>query len=116
MKKILTICHFGENRSKYLASILKNKNYDVKYKGVKSKTNQLTQKDVDWADKIIIVRDVLKEMFLKKFDPKKKEIITLDIIDNPESIRGKSDFVWNKYQEKNVYPEIEKQIKKYLPL
>jgi len=116
-KKVLCVCHFGKNRSKYLANFLKEKGYETKYGGISDEQgNIVKQEDVDWADVIIVVRDVLKQIFLKNFKVKNQKLITLEVIDNPDFLKNNSEFVWEEYQETHTYPEIKRQIKEFLPL
>ncbi len=109
--KVLTICAKGMNRSRYLAEYLKNLGYQTRYGGVESyekipgeAPNQVQQKDVDWADVIIITRKRLKPIFESLFKTKKR-ILLLDIPDLTHI--GKS---------KETREILEKEIKHYLPL
>jgi len=116
-KKVLCVCHYGKNRSTFLAEFLTKKGYDTKFGGISGKEgNLIKQKDVDWADVIVVVRDVLKGMFLEKFSVGDQKVIALEVIDNPKSLKCNSDFVWAEYQELHTYPELKKQIKEFLPL
>ena len=66
--KVLCVCAKGRNRSKYLASYLKRKNYLTRFRGIEYEIdpnieNKILQSDVDWADIILIVRPRLKKLF-----------------------------------------------------
>src|SRR3989338_10342547 len=88
--RILCICAVGTNRSKYLASYLKKKGYSTRFGGVsyreEGKYNPLKQKDVDWADILIIVRKKLLKIFKKKYKFYNKRIIVLDVTDSKDRI------------------------------
>lgn len=116
---ILTVCHFGKNRSKYLAEYLREKGYGSDFKGVGDVSqNPVTQKEIDWADVLVFVKPEIQAEFFRKFDkPKNKKVICLDVEDRtsvlcPKPLRGES---WIDFQRNCVYPELKRQIDKYLP-
>ncbi|MFW6233108.1 MAG: hypothetical protein ACOC3Z_00425 [Nanoarchaeota archaeon] len=114
MKKpnVLCICAKGMNRSRYLSEYLKELKYKTKYGGVEGykkelgkAPNQITQKEINWSDLIIITRKRLESIFKKLFNIKDKRILVFDIPDLTE------------YGESNKTKEIlKKTIKPYLPL
>ncbi|MBD3355411.1 hypothetical protein GF361_05545 [Candidatus Woesearchaeota archaeon] len=117
--KILVVCTQGENRSRYLAKYLKKKGYDADYAGINPKgINPITQKKVGLADMIITVRKHIKEKFLKRFKPVEKEIINLEVKDNPKRFSKEAERLaeksWSEFQKKYVYSELRKQIEKHL--
>lgn len=124
--KILCICLVGLNRSRYLASYLKNKGYKTRYGGICRRIidcyviNSINQKDVDWADIIIVTRKKFKPRLKKRYKIKDKKIISLDVRDSKRYIikkypeLKKLDF-W-ALQKKWTYPQLRKAIKPYLPL
>ena len=122
--KVLTVCALGRNRSKYLASYLKNKGYLTRFGGVHDKNlgfyNPIKQDDIDWADFIIITRKRLGSIFKKKFKVGKKEIILIDVTDSKRIIGekypdlGKLDYL--TFQKKWTRPKLREAIKPYLPL
>ncbi len=126
MKKprILVICSMGLNRSKYLASYLKNKSYKTRYGGIgridKKAHNPFKQKDIDWADLIIVVRKRHKPLLKKYYNLNGKRIIVLDVTDSRRLVGkkfpklGKLDF--EAFNNKWTYPQLRKAIKPYLPL
>ena len=125
--KILVICAKGLNRSKYLASYLRRKGYPTKYGGIEPfeeperKWNPISQKKIDWADIIIIVRKRLHKLLRKKFKAKYKKIIVLDITDSPRLIPKefsnlKKKLDYKAFQKRWTYPQLRKAIKPYLPL
>ena len=71
--KILCVCAKGMNRSRYLAKYLRGKGYSTTHGGIEPfknpewKWNPLTQKKIDWADFIIVVRERLVGDLKKKF-------------------------------------------------
>lgn len=125
-KKILVICAKGLNRSKYLASYLRNKGYRTRFGGIEGFRNKeqapnpISQKDVDWANVIIIVRKRLKSKFKKKFQTNRKRIITFNVTDS-RRLLPKKYFYLKEASEKRFdkewrKPQLRKAIKKYLPL
>ena len=123
--KVLCVCSKGQNRSKYLANYLRRKGYSTRYGGLEINRdyplNQkfVTQKDVDWADLIIITRKRLKHLFNKKFRSDKK-IIFLDVTDSkrliPEKYAHLREVSHNEFQKKWTRPQLRKEIKQHLPL
>ncbi|MGD9276798.1 MAG: hypothetical protein PVJ67_06525 [Candidatus Pacearchaeota archaeon] len=94
-QKILCICAKGQNRSRYLSEYLKSLGYESRFGGVEGydKTpgkapNPVEQKDVDWADLIIITRKRLEAIFNQLFKTNKK-ILVFDVPDLTPS--GKFD-------------------------
>jgi predicted kinase/predicted protein tyrosine phosphatase len=122
--KVLCICAVGVNRSKYLAEYLEKKGYLTKYGGVDYRKeynyNPLKQKDVDWADIIIITRKRLKSIFKKEYNSKGKKIITLDVTDSkrliPDELSYLRELEHEEFQNKWTRPQLRKAIKPYLPL
>lgn len=125
MKKILCVCAKGQNRSKYLADYLRRKEYLTRYGGLEinkeESINQrlITQKDIDWADIIILVRKRLKQLFKKKFKCKKK-IILLDVTDSkrliPQRYAYLRELSHTEFQKKWTRPQLRKAINRYMPL
>ncbi len=82
--KILAVCTYGQNRSKYLAEYLRSKGYDAEYGGVKQASfNSLTQDKIDWADTIVFANRKIEEKFSEQYNHKDKKSITLDVSNNP---------------------------------
>lgn len=123
---VLCICAKGMNRSKYLAKYLKEKGYFTKWGGVEPyekpeyEWNPVSQKEVDWSDVIIIVRERISKIFKDKFNTKNKRIIVLDVSDSPRLIpeEFKELRVLNhkEFNQRWTYPQLENAIKPYLPL
>ncbi len=95
------------------------KGYHTDYDGVNPEGfNPLNQKKVDWANIIITVREHIKDKFLDRFEPKGKNIIHLEVIDNPKRFPEKAQKLaekdWFAFQEKYVYSELRKQIEEHL--
>lgn len=126
MKKILCICAKGLNRSKYLALYLRRKGYKTRYGGLEPyeenpnwNWNSTNQKDIDWADTIIIVRKRLENVLKKKFKVSKtKKIIVLDVTDSkrllPKEFSKLKKLDYHEFQKKWTYPQLRKAIKRYL--
>lgn len=113
--KVLVICNHGKNRSTYLAEYLRNKGYSVITAGALNDGN-LGEK-IQASDTIIIVHSSVWEN-LKDLDLSQKRVIELDVEDRPEKILGieLDGDPWDEFQKEYVYPELEKQMDKLLPL
>jgi predicted protein tyrosine phosphatase len=122
--RVLCICAVGVNRSKYLAQYLRGKGYSTRYGGVDYKWNEganpIDQKDVNWAEVIIITRKRLKPALRKKFKIKNKKIIVLDVTDSkrliPEKFAHLRELDHHEFQKKWTRPKLREAIKPYLPL
>jgi len=117
---ILIICDWGKNRSKYLADYLKQKGYETKFGGVYPQSpNPVTQDTVDWSHVIIFVKPEIEKYFFQHFVTNNQKIITLDVEDRMEILAPDKQNLtaeeWTEIQQKQVYPELERQVEKYLP-
>jgi len=118
---VLIVCNWGKNRSAHLASYLQKKGYEVKFGGINPECdNPVTQGMVDWGDILIFVQPQTKKGFLERLRVDEQKMITLDVEDRIEILvpnkKGLTGEEWVKIQQERVYPELEKQIEKYLPL
>ena len=121
--KLLCICAVGINRSKYLASYLRRKGYSTRYGGIdyrnEGEFKPVKQKDVEWADIIIIVRKRLVKILKKKFKLGKKKLIVIDITDSKRIVSKKYPELIKlnhlNFQKRWTYPQLKKAIKPYLP-
>jgi|SaaInlStandDraft_5_1057022.scaffolds.fasta_scaffold11204_3 hypothetical protein len=115
--KILTMCAFGKNRSRYLAEYLEKKGYDTDFAGVCQDHDEVQEK-IDVADVIIAVHPDIKEQLQLWYDVKQKMIIGLNVEDRPEVVlpEGKTldGEAWGDFQEKEVYPILIKDIEERL--
>jgi predicted protein tyrosine phosphatase len=124
--KILCICAKGINRSRYLAAYLRRKGYSTRSGGVepyenpKYKWKPTTQKQINWADIIIVIRKRLISIIDKKFNIKNKKIIILDVTDSkrliPDEFKELKNLDLHEFNLKWTYPQLRKAIKQYLPL
>ena len=124
--RVLCVCRMGQNRSKYLAKYLKGKGYNTRYGGVghgridKIAHTPINQKDVDWADIIIVVRKPLNKYLKKEYKVSKKKIIVIDVTDSRRIIGEKfpelAELSREELNKRWVYPQLRKAIKPYLPL
>lgn len=121
--KILSICAVGINRSKYLSLYLRKKGYSTRYGGIdyrnEGEFKPVKQKDVEWADIVIVVRKRLVKILKKKFKLEKKKLIVIDVTDS-KRIAGKKYPELLKlnhlnFQKRWTYPQLRKAIKPYLP-
>lgn len=109
------------NRSKYLADFLVKKGFIADSAGILPETKNLaTQKRVNESDILIFVMPRIREKFLKQFKIGKQEIITLNVEDRLDILcPDKTGIIpadAQKIYETLVYPELRKQIAKYIPL
>ena len=147
--KVLIICSMGVNRSRYLASFLNKKGYNTRYGGLgierklatylrrkgydierkgkflnhviyKKAYNPLKQKDIDWAEVIIVVRKKHRPLLKKRHGLKGKRLIVLDVTDSKGRIEKKfpelAKLNYAQFNNKWTYPQLRKAIKPYLPL
>lgn len=116
--KILVLCAFGKNRSRHLAGYLKSLGYDTDFAGTIQNTES-TQDKINEADILITVHPSVFNALEHNFYSEGKRIIKLDIEDRPEMLLSSKERLdgqnWINFQERFVYPEIEKQINEYLP-
>jgi len=122
-KRVLCVCSKGLNRSKYLASYLRNKGYSARFGGVEygmEKSKLINQKDIEWAEIIIVVRKRLERILKNKYKTKGKRIIVIDVTDSkrliPKEYAHLKDLDYEEFQKKWTRPQIRKVLKKYLPL
>ena len=114
------------NRSKYLAMYLRKKSYSTKFGGVEPYDNPeypwnpTSQRDIDWAEIIIIVRKRVLPKLKKKFELSNKKIIVLDVTNSkrliPEEFKDFRELDHGDFNEKWTYPQLRKAIKPYLSL
>jgi predicted protein tyrosine phosphatase len=126
--KVLCACAKGLNRSPYMARYLKRKGYSTRYGGVENapgvksrrKPKLIIKEDVEWADIIVIVRKRLVSLFKRKFRPKGKKVIVLDVTDSkrliPKEFARLRLIHFKEFDKKWTYPQLRKAIKPYLPL
>ncbi len=126
--KVLCLCAKGRNRSWYLADYLNQRGYLTRFGGIDDGDGNpkyaiikpITQKDVNWADIIILVRKRLTDIFNRKFKNNDKRMIVLDVSDQKAMLP--SEFAHLKelddldFQITWTYPQLREAIKPYLPL
>jgi hypothetical protein len=103
--------------SAYLKEHLNGLGYqDVNAIGVNTKTADSKRK-IREAEVIICVHEEIKDLLEENFTVNAERLICLDVTEQPESAskrtRGEE---WIEYQRDYVYPALEAQIKKHLPL
>ena len=124
--KILAICSKGQNRSKYLAQYLRKKGYSTRFGGAEGDDDPkkfwkpITQKQIDWADVIIVVRPRLKNVIKKKFKVGKTKFIILNVTDSkrliPSEYSHLKELDYVAFQKKWTRPQLRKALKPYLPI
>lgn len=117
---ILIFCHYGMNRSRYLAEYLIEKGYkDVEFAGIKDPDYAKIQRAIDRADIMITVSGDVNRRLRESYHVEGKRMIELDVEDRPEIVlpahiplQGDE---WWEFQKGYVYPELKKQLDEYLP-
>lgn len=114
---ITIICPHGRNMSQYLKQYLMKKGTQANAVGMHFKNASTVQK-IKNAKTIICVHKDVQKSVEKLFDLTSKQVICLDVSDEPHSDKTKplTGELWVEHQHTYVYPELERQIKKYLPL
>ncbi len=108
--KVLCICQFGMNRSRYLAEYLATLGYDTFYGGVRER--EVLQEKINKADILVSAApDVTDD--LHTFNLGDRKVIALDVDDKTNSLTGDD---WCNFQSTSVYPRLKAQIDKHLPL
>jgi predicted protein tyrosine phosphatase len=111
---ILVLCSYGRNRSAYLASFLKRRGYrHVEYGGVDIESHIAIVRKLAAADVVITVHGKIANALRKGFDLAGKRIVELDVDDSTTNLSGVR---WTEFQKRHVYPKLEEQIERYLPL
>jgi predicted protein tyrosine phosphatase len=79
--KVLFICNQNQNRSKTAENLFKNK-FETKSAGLYNE-KPVTERQIEWADKIIVMEDSQRSEISKRFPKQylKKQIISLNIPD-----------------------------------
>jgi hypothetical protein len=117
--KVLVLCTHGKNRSRHLAEYLSIKGYEASYAGVGGGRTPELLRLIDEADVLVTVHPAVKES-LQASDYDGKRLIELDVEDRPEMAhpdkRPLQGEEWIRFQELHVYPKLEKQVDKFLPL
>lgn len=118
---ILIFCHYGMNRSRYLAEYLVEKGYkDVEFAGIKDPEHRKIQSAIDRADIIITVVNSVRDALHEQYQLDGKRMIDLHVEDRPEIVLPGTLHLlgdeWLQFQRGYVYPELKKQLDEYLPL
>ena len=117
--KILVLCAYGQNRSRYLAEYLATKGFETDFDGVKN-DEEAVQAKINWAETIIAVTHDIHERALVDFDFKGKKLFALDVDDRPEKLLPAGKVLtgddWVNFQERYVYPKLIEQANKALKI
>lgn len=118
---ILIFCHFGQNRSRYLAEYLIGLGYtDVVFAGIKDPDQEKIQKEIDQADVIIAVPNHVCDELRRTYQLHDARLICLQVEDRPEMIlpdhRHLEGEEWTAFQQEYVYPALKAQLDRHLPL
>lgn len=118
--KILILCAYGQNRSKYLAGYLSTKGYETDFDGVNNENKEAVQEKIAWADTVIAVTRDIHEQAQANFDFTEKKVLALDVDDRPEkcflSLPILTGDEWVEFQHLHVYPKLTEQVNKVLGL
>lgn len=116
-QKVLIVCSNGRNRSRHLKEHLRDQGIASFAMGMNNK-NRDAKRRVENAKFIICVHPEVEEVFRENHKIKEQVVICLDVDEQPTSAETAGKRVtgeeWTQYQEEYVYPELEKQIKKYI--
>ena len=118
--KILVLCAYGQNRSRYLAEYLATKGFETDFDGVKNEDKETVQAKIAWADAVIAVTHDIHEKALASFDFTGKKVFALDVDDRPQkgflSLPILTGDEWVEFQAQYVYPKLIEQANKILNL
>lgn len=116
---IVVVCPTGKNRSLFLKEHLSTKGYNAHAIGINDTYIDVARK-IRKAKVVICVHSSLEEELLEKFNLSDKVFIKLEVDDKPgaDTVPQKkfTGEKWVEFQNEYVYPELKRQIKKYLPL
>ena len=111
--KILVLCAYGQNRSRYLAGYLSAKGHETDFDGVYNDDRDAVQAKIDWADAVMAVTHDIYEKALADFNFSGKQLFALDVDDRPEKILPAGHVLtgddWVNFQERFVYPKLIEQ-------
>lgn len=114
--KILVLCTFGKNRSRFLAEYLLKKGYVADYAGVEN-AQAKTQAKIDACDVIVSVHPTVVKKLKSDFDLKGKKVIELDVDDRPQEvlclIKPLQGDAWLEFQKRYVFSKLVEQIDKF---
>lgn len=119
--RILIFCHFGQNRSRYLAEYLVGLGYtDVVFAGIKDPDQEKIQKEIDRANVIVTVSQHVHDELCERYHLHDQRMIGLQVEDRPEMIlpdhRHLEGDEWLVFQQEYVYPALKAQLDRHLPL
>jgi predicted protein tyrosine phosphatase len=118
--KILVLCSYGQNRSRYLAGYLSTKGHETEFDGVKNEDKGAVQEKIAWSDAVIAVTREIREKAQADFDLTGKKVFALDVDDRPQKIFLSLPILtgdeWVEFQEQHVYPKLIEQANQILNL
>ena len=78
--KVLTVCNWGEKRSRFLAECLRKKGFDADFCGINvASKNRISEERVILADCLVFAAPWIYEDFNREFFTDKQAIIVLDM-------------------------------------
>lgn len=115
-KNITIVGTHGRHTSLYLQDYIKKKGIKSHAVGMYFRNESIIQK-IQSAKTLICINYEIKTAVEEAFDISDKLVICLNVNDSIDSDTKKiiTGEEWVEYQEKHVYPKLEKQIRKYLP-
>lgn len=81
--KVLVLCAYGQNRSRYVAKYLSEKGYETDFDGVQNSDRDAVQAKIDAADVIITVSADVHAGLVHNFNLDDKRVIEIDVDDRP---------------------------------
>ncbi|MFH1170920.1 MAG: hypothetical protein V1778_00040 [bacterium] len=115
---ILVVCHWGRNRSKYVAEYLRTKGYATDFAGILDETeNQVTPTRMRWAEKILVVEPSIAKELKRQFPEEKNKIVSINVDDRTArpGVAGLTGDEWTRHQEEVVYPNLLQAVDRLLP-
>ena len=117
--KILGMCWYGRNRSRYIADLLATKGHETDYAGVKQDHGEVQGK-IDWADIVVSVHPDVAAVLKSSYDLEDTKLIELDVEDRPEKVLPEGKPLdgedWKMFQERHVYTKLAEEIHEKLDL
>jgi hypothetical protein len=117
--KILGMCWYGRNRSRYIADLLAKKGHDTDYAGVKQDHDEVQGK-IDWSEIVVSVHPDVAAVLKESYNLEKVKLIELDVEDRPEKVISEGKPLdgedWKMFQERYVYTKLAEEIHEKLSL
>lgn len=77
--RILAVCNYGQNRSRYLADLLSKKGFETDYAGVKMTPPAELQQKIDAADVVVALEPSVRQRLEDEYTLEGKKLFGLDV-------------------------------------